>query len=312
MRYLTQTQEDTPTLWLKHSSCTTAHALRILNHSWNITKLVCNTLIVPLASCPADCLLLQSNISPQGYKVQWIWSECPHQHQSTAATSYSSCKSSRMKHWLQVMSICNCVDKSFPVNSWDLLIPQAEHILNVLCPSKMNLVVSAYTMLHRHHDFAANPMAPAGCRVIVHEHPKEMSSWGNQGTEVFFTNQTQNHYHSFVCWGVLSPGDAQLAHSDIWSVCGSIHNTEYRVFRYFWTPVCSLLFLFDTDFLENVKTYSTSKLNILVLYVFTFLRKSVCSENKNEQTGAFLSVRWNPVKFCCAQELHGITRDFDT
>ena len=50
--------------------------------------------------------------------------------------------------------------------------------------------------------------------------------------------------------------------------------------------VCSVLFSHNTNFRENIKTYSTSKLSILVLYVFTFSQKFVLWENKTEQTAA--------------------------
>ena len=56
--------------------------------------------------------------------------------------------------------------------------------------------------------------------------------------------------------------------------------------------VCSVLFSSDGRFPKNVKTYITEELNILVMYVFTFLRKCPSEENKTEQNFCFFPVHW--------------------
>jgi hypothetical protein len=55
--------------------------------------------------------------------------------------------------------------KEFPLNLWDLLLPQAENTLTMLCPSRMTPTVSAYTYLWGQHDYNSNPFVPLGCKV---------------------------------------------------------------------------------------------------------------------------------------------------
>ena len=63
------------------------------------------------------------------------------------------------------ISVRRCTNKDFPANCWELLIPQAEHTLNMLQLSKIKLAISAHTMPHRHHNYSANPIGPVGCHV---------------------------------------------------------------------------------------------------------------------------------------------------
>jgi hypothetical protein len=60
------------------------------------------------------------------------------------------------------------VGKEFPLNLWDLLLPQAENMLTMLCPSRMTPTISAYTYLWRQHDYNSNPFVPLGCKVEAH------------------------------------------------------------------------------------------------------------------------------------------------
>ncbi len=54
-------------------------------------------------------------------------------------------------------------DKEFPLNLWDLLLPQAENTLNMLRPYLMTPTLSAYTYLWGQHDYNSNPFVPLGC-----------------------------------------------------------------------------------------------------------------------------------------------------
>ncbi len=44
-------------------------------------------------------------------------------------------------------------DKSFPLNLWDRLLPQADHTLNMLRPSRMTPTISAYAYLCKQHNY---------------------------------------------------------------------------------------------------------------------------------------------------------------
>ena len=62
-----------------------------------------------------------------------------------------------------------CWDKNYPANAGEKVIPHVLHTLNMLRPSNINPMVSAHTMLKGHHDFNSHPIAPAGCKVVIHD-----------------------------------------------------------------------------------------------------------------------------------------------
>ena len=70
----------------------------------------------------------------------------------------------------------------------------------MLRPSKLNPLVSSYTTVRGHYDFMKSPIAPAGCKVLVHDRPMERGSWSDRGTEGFFLNQAPQHYRNFICY----------------------------------------------------------------------------------------------------------------
>ena len=67
-------------------------------------------------------------------------------------------------------------DTGFPANRWDLLVPMVVLTLNLLRPSKINPAISAYTQVMGTFDFNKTPIAPAGCKVIVHDTRMERGS----------------------------------------------------------------------------------------------------------------------------------------
>ena len=67
------------------------------------------------------------------------------------------------------ISTLNGVDKDFPAGAWDLLIPQTNLTLNLLRPCTVNDAHSAYSYVYGPYDFNAHPLAPLGCRAIVHQ-----------------------------------------------------------------------------------------------------------------------------------------------
>merc|ERR1712025_311628 len=100
-------------------------------------------------------------------------------------------------HFISIRSIA-C--PNFPTNCWDLLLPHTEDTLNLLRPSKTNPSISAYTSLRGHYDYMKHPIAPAGCKVLVHDRPTTRGSWDNRGTEGYFISQAPNHYRNFTCY----------------------------------------------------------------------------------------------------------------
>lgn len=91
-------------------------------------------------------------------------------------------------------------DPSFPKNCWDLAIPQTVLAMNLLRPSKYNPLISAYTQLHGEFDFNRTPLAPIGCKVIVHDCRNERESWDNHGSHGYYINRAPHHYRNYTCY----------------------------------------------------------------------------------------------------------------
>jgi hypothetical protein len=85
-------------------------------------------------------------------------------------------------------------DKEFPLYLWDLLLPQAENMLNILCPSRMTPNVSAYTYLLGQHNYNSNPFAPLGCKVEAHLVPGIRETWTPHTTSGFYVGNSWEHY----------------------------------------------------------------------------------------------------------------------
>ncbi len=85
-------------------------------------------------------------------------------------------------------------DNEFPLNLWDLLLPQAENMLNMLCPSWMTPTISAYTYLWGQHDYNSNPFALLSCKVEAHLVPGIREMWAPHTTSGFYVGSSWEHY----------------------------------------------------------------------------------------------------------------------
>jgi hypothetical protein len=91
-------------------------------------------------------------------------------------------------------------DPTFPKSSWDLMIPQIVLVMNLMRPSRINPLLSAYTQLHGEFDFNRTPIAPIGCKVIVHDRRNERGSWDNHGSPGYYINRAEQHYRNYKCY----------------------------------------------------------------------------------------------------------------
>ncbi|OEU19979.1 hypothetical protein FRACYDRAFT_182300, partial [Fragilariopsis cylindrus CCMP1102] len=91
-------------------------------------------------------------------------------------------------------------DPSFPKNCWDLFIKQTVLAMNLMRPSRINPLISAYTLVHGEFDFNRTPMAPVGCKVIVHDRRGERGSWDNHGSHGFYIERAPHHYRNYTCY----------------------------------------------------------------------------------------------------------------
>ena len=96
-----------------------------------------------------------------------------------------------------LVSMMSGTDPSFPRNRWDLLLPQAEITVNLARPSNITHGVSAYTMINGAFDFNKTPLAPAGCKTIVHDGTDERKSWDEHGSRGFYIGPAVKHYRCY-------------------------------------------------------------------------------------------------------------------
>eukprot|EP00532_Pseudo-nitzschia_australis_P011281 CAMPEP_0168233864 /NCGR_PEP_ID=MMETSP0140_2-20121125/17949_1 /TAXON_ID=44445 /ORGANISM="Pseudo-nitzschia australis, Strain 10249 10 AB" /LENGTH=183 /DNA_ID=CAMNT_0008166597 /DNA_START=687 /DNA_END=1235 /DNA_ORIENTATION=- len=82
-------------------------------------------------------------------------------------------------------------DPGFPANGWDLLLPQLNITLNLLRASQVNPKLSAYAQVHGPFDFNKTPLAPLGCKIVIHDRAEEQRSW---------VGPALHHYRNYQCY----------------------------------------------------------------------------------------------------------------
>ena len=60
---------------------------------------------------------------------------------------------------------------------WDHLLPQTEITLNFLRQTTLDLTKSAWKFFNAAFDYAAIPIGPLGCRIIIHKKTSVRNSW---------------------------------------------------------------------------------------------------------------------------------------
>ena len=111
-------------------------------------------------------------------------------------------------HFLAILA---GVAPTFPRDRWDLLLPQAELTLNLLCPSATSTSASAWDSLFGTYNFDATPMGPAGSRVIIHSKAVLRRSWDFRGHDGFYVGPALQHYR---CYRVLNKESHAVTISD--------------------------------------------------------------------------------------------------
>ena len=96
-----------------------------------------------------------------------------------------------------LLSIIAGVGKKYPPNLWDLLLPQAELTINLLRQANLNPKISAWDYFNGPFDFNKTPLAPAGCRVLMHAKPSTCKSWDYRTEEGYYVGPTLDHYRCF-------------------------------------------------------------------------------------------------------------------
>jgi hypothetical protein len=119
----------------------------------------------------------------------------PNNHQVNAA----ECAVQMLKaHFISALATS---DSEFPLQLWDWLTNQVETTLNMLQPSRINPLMSAYKAVHGPYNWNCFPLAPPGCKAVIYIAPKTCGSWASHGIDAWYVGPLMDHYrcnHYFV------------------------------------------------------------------------------------------------------------------
>jgi hypothetical protein len=97
-----------------------------------------------------------------------------------------------------IAGLCSAAD-DFPIRLWDRLLRQAEITLNLMRTSRADPQLSAQEAINGPFDFNKTPLAPPGCKVIIHEKPSQRTSWGPHGVVGWYLGPAEEHYRCYRC-----------------------------------------------------------------------------------------------------------------
>ena len=75
-----------------------------------------------------------------------------------------------------------------------------ELTLNLLCLSRLNPKLSAYTQLEGTINFNKTPLAPPGTCIIVHEKPSQCQTWAPHGIDGWYVGAALDHNQCHCIW----------------------------------------------------------------------------------------------------------------
>lgn len=113
-----------------------------------------------------------------------------------------------------IATLCT-TDTTFPMQSWDLLVPQAELTLNLLRGSARSPLKSSWECLRGPYSFNRNPIAPPGTRVTVLDDPNARPTWAPHGSRGYYVGPAMQHYRSYVVV-MESSGRTRITDSVCW------------------------------------------------------------------------------------------------
>jgi hypothetical protein len=110
------------------------------------------------------------------------------------------------KSYSDLTGLCSA-DNDFPIRLWDRLIPQAEITLNLLRASRNNPTISAYEAINGVFDYNKTPLAPPGCKIIIHEKPSQHGSWDPHGVIGWYLGPAMEHYRCHRCYVIKTQSE---------------------------------------------------------------------------------------------------------
>jgi hypothetical protein len=97
-------------------------------------------------------------------------------------------------HFLAILA---GVNSTFPPYLWDLLLPQAELTLNLLCQATLNPRISAREFFQGPFSFNKMPLGLVGCCILIHAKLATRQSWDFRTKPGFYIGPALNSYHCF-------------------------------------------------------------------------------------------------------------------
>jgi hypothetical protein len=95
------------------------------------------------------------------------------------------------------LSILTGVDATFPPSLWDLLLPQAKPTINLLRQATANPKILVWEYFNGAFAFNKTPLAPVGCRVLIHAKPGTRRSWDYRAKQGFYMGPALDHYRCY-------------------------------------------------------------------------------------------------------------------
>ena len=95
------------------------------------------------------------------------------------------------EHFISVLAT---VHPSFPLHLWCRLIPLAVTTLNLMRPLRINPKLSAYEILNELFYYNKTPIAPPGCKIVVHEPSKKRGKWDIHRVNGWYLGMAPDHY----------------------------------------------------------------------------------------------------------------------
>jgi hypothetical protein len=106
-------------------------------------------------------------------------------------------------------------DPDFPFDLMDHFAQQAEVTVNLLRASAATPCISAYHQVQGVYDYAANPFAPMGTKVLIHERCANRGTWSSHGSEGWYFRPKLDTYRSHIVF-VISTGGVRVSNTLAW------------------------------------------------------------------------------------------------
>ena len=98
-----------------------------------------------------------------------------------------------------------------PLEEWDKLLPHIEILINIMRPSNLNTLISAYESLFGKFIFKNTPLAPPGCAVMILDRAEDRKTWEFHSTKGFYIGPATHHHR---CYRIFVPKTKSMRISD--------------------------------------------------------------------------------------------------